>query len=219
MRSKRVHLPLLVALASALAFSQAAAADRQPVSFNAADQAAARAAVLKKADFAGAAGWTGGMTKPDFTPSPCGGYEPKSSDLVVTGAAVSRWKHTSGAALVTEAWVLKTSAMVKLDWQRSVTRPGYLTCLVRKQFAEAGTKIISLKQIPFPNLTPLTRRYRLLVDYTTQARSVRVMFDLILIGKGRTELTLTAVAPYAARAAVEATQLRIARKLVARATA
>lgn len=220
MRSKRVHLSLLVAVLSALALSQSAAADRQPVRFNAADQAAARGAVLRKADFGGVAGWKGGLTKPDFKPSPCGGYEPKSTDLLVTGAAASEWEHTSGLAFMSETWVLRTPAMVKLDWRRAVEHRGYLECLVEKQFAgEAAMRLVSFEQTRFPKLAPLCRRYRLLVDYAGQGQTVRIMFDVILMGKGRTELTLASVAPYAARRAVEVAELRLARMLVGRATA
>lgn len=220
MRSKRVHLSLLIAVVSALVLSQSAAADRQPVRLNAGDQAAARAAVLKKADFGGVAGWKGGMTKPDFTPSPCDGYEPKSSDLLVTGAAASEWEHTSGLAFMSETWVLKSPAMVRLDWQRSVEHRGYLACLVEEQFAsEAELRVVSFKQTAFPRLAALCRRYRLLVDYVGEGQTVRIMFDVILIGKGRTEISLASVAPYAARRAVEAAELRLARMLVGRAKA
>lgn len=220
MRSKRVHLSVLVGVVSALVLSQSAAADRQPVRFNAGDQAAARAAVLKQADFGGVAGWKGGLTKPDFAPTPCGGYEPKSSDLLVTGAAASEWEHSSGLAFMAETWVLKTPAMVKLDWRRVVEHRGYLECVVEKQFAsEAELKVVSFKQTRFPKLAPLCRRYRLLVDYTAEGQSLRIMFDVILLGKGRTEITLASVAPYAAHRVVEAAELRLARMLVGRATA
>ena len=220
MRSKRVHLSLLVAVVVALAFGHSAAADRLPVRFNGGDQAAARAAVLKRSDFGGVAGWKGGGTKPDFAPTPCGGYEPKSSDLLVTGAAASKWEHMSGLVFMSETWVLKTAAMVKLDWQRSVERRGFLECLIERQFAPAGeVRFVSFGQMPFPKLTPLSRRYRLLADYSGGDQTVRIMFDLIMIAKGRTEISMAAVAPYAARRGVEAAELRLARTLVGRATA
>jgi hypothetical protein len=220
MRSKRVHLPLLAAIASALVLSQAAAAAQMPVRINAADQAAARAAVLKSSDLGRVAGWKGGTSKPDFSQSACGGYEPKRSDLLVTGAAASEWTHTSGLVFMSEIWVMKTPAMLRLDWQRAVAHPGYAACLIRKAFANApGTKVISFKQTTFPKLAPLSGRYRLLIDYTDRKPTLRMMFDTILIGKGRTELTFVAIAPYADRAAVDAAELRLARALAARATA
>lgn len=216
-RIARLPLLLVAAAAAALTLAGAALADRQPVRFNAADQAAARAAVLKKTDFAGVAGWKGGATKPDFAPEPCAGYEPKSSDLLVTGAASSRWTHASGLAFYTEAWVMETAAMVKLDWRRVVERSGYLACTARAEFANDATmKFVSFKRTPFPKLAPLARRYRILVDYVAEGDTVRLMFDVLLLGKGRTELTLGTVAPYAARRTVEAAELRLARMLLAR---
>jgi hypothetical protein len=173
--------------------------------------------VLKKADFGGATGWKGGTTKPDLAPDPCGGYEPKSSDLLVTGAAASQWEHTSGLSFFTEAWVMKTSTMVRLDWQRVVARAGYLECTARAEFAgDASMKVVSFTRTPLPKLAPLARRYRIVVDYVAEGDTLRLMFDAILLGKGRTELTLGTLAPYAARRTVEAAELRIARMLLAR---
>ena len=216
MRSKRVHLALLAAIASALILSQAAAAEPMPVRYNAADQAAARAAVLKSSDLGGSAGWKGGLSKPDLSESPCGGYDPKRSDLLVTGAAESQWTHTSGLSFASEVWVLKTPAMVRLDWQRSVEHRGYAACLFKKAFVDATTKLVSFKQTTFPKLATLTRRYRLLVDYTGQAQRMRIMVDVILVGKGGPSSPSLAIAPYAGHAAVEAAELRLARALVSR---
>jgi hypothetical protein len=220
MRFKRVHLPLLAAIASALVLSQIAAAGQMPVRFNAVDQAAARIVVLKNADLGGVAGWKGGLRKTDFSQSACGGYAPKHSDLLVTGAAASDWQHASGLVLMSEVWVLKTPAMVTLDWKRTVTHADYLNCVMTQAVAnEPGTRLISFKQTAFPKLGSLSARYRLVVEYTDRKPTTRVMFDTILIGKGRTEITLLAVAPYSDRQVVEAAELRLARAMANRATA
>lgn len=61
---RRLALP--AALATALVLAGAAlAAERSTVRLNASDQAAARAAVLRKADLG--AGWSGGASKPDLS--------------------------------------------------------------------------------------------------------------------------------------------------------
>ncbi len=217
MRVRR-GLTLFVAVLAGLAVAQAAFADKLPVRYTAADQAAARAAVMRKSDLGTATGWTGGATKPDLSEPACGGYEPKRSDLLLTGAASSRWKHTSGVSIVTEAWVLKSETMVKLDWQRTVEHPTHLLQCVKAQFAsEPSAKFVSFKQIAFPRLASLSRRCRLLVDYVAEGQTIRVMADLIVIGMGRTEISLLTTAPYAARQAVEAAELRLAQALVARA--
>ena len=72
-----------------LMFVQAAlAADKQPIRFNAADQAAAKAVTLKAADLG--PGWKGGPKKPDLSQDDkC---MTKVSDLVITGAASSKFQ-------------------------------------------------------------------------------------------------------------------------------
>jgi hypothetical protein len=42
------------------------------------------------------------------------------------------------------------------------------------------------------------------------------MVDIVLIGRGRTEITLTSTSLYSARSAVEAAELDLARRLAAR---
>jgi hypothetical protein len=211
---------LLVSLAvlCALTFAGAALAEKWPVQYNAADQAAARAAVLKKSDL-GTAGWTGGARKPDFSPSECTTYQPKVSDLLVTGAAASAWSYAGALVFHSETWVLKTAAMVKLDWQRTVAHPSFLPCAREEFGSEPNWKLVSVKRIGLPALAPLARRYRLVVDYTREGETVRLLVDLILIGKGRTEISLLTTAPYADRKPVEAAEVRLARALVARAKA
>ncbi len=83
---------MLATALAGLAVIQAALAERYPVRYSVADQAAARAAVLKKSDLGAATGWEGGATKPDLSDHACGGYEAKRSDLLLTGAAASTWR-------------------------------------------------------------------------------------------------------------------------------
>jgi hypothetical protein len=220
MRSKRVHLLLMAVIASALTLSQVAAAAQMPVKFNAADQAVARAVVLKRADVGSVAGWKGGISKNDFSQSACGGYEPKRSDLLVTGATASEWRHPSGVSFMSEVWVLKTSAMVSLDWQRTVGHTGYMACVAKQAFpTKPGTRMISYKQTAFPKFGTFSTRHRLLVEYSDRETTVKMMFDLVLIAKGRTEISLVAVGSYADRQALDAAEARMARALVNRATA
>lgn len=218
MRSRRRHYVVLAAV-TALTFAGVAWAATYPVKYNVADQAAARAAVLKKSDLGAAAGWKGGATKPDLSESECSIYEPKVSDLLVTGAAASEWTYTGSLSFRSETWLLKTPEMVKLDWQRTVAHPSIVPCFRELFGAEPNMKLVSIKRIALPKLAPLSRRYRVLVDYTEQGETVRLMIDLILIGKGRTELSLLTTALYAERKPVEAAEVRLARALMARFTA
>src|SRR3954452_19000855 len=97
-----------VAIAAALALAGTALADQWQVHRTAAGNAAARAAVIQRADLGTATGWTGGFKAPDMSSTPpCHGFQPKQSDLVVAGAAASAWQHT-GLELQSQANVLKT---------------------------------------------------------------------------------------------------------------
>jgi hypothetical protein len=151
----------------------------------------------------------------------CAGFDPKQSDLVVTGAAASEFRRT-GLDFRSEAHVMRTPRMVVLDWQRTVTDPRVLPCLrqdTAKSVNDANTRFVSLKRIAFPAVTSRTAAFRALVDVTSGGQTVRVLVDVVAIGKGRSELTLTTSAPYAARASVLPAEVRLARILAAHATA
>ncbi len=215
---RRCWLTLGVALLAGLTLVSGAAADKEKIHLTNAGQAAARAAVIRRADLGVAAAWTGGALKPDLSGAiPCSSFHPKQSDLVLTGAAQTIWKHP-GLEFESDAQVLLTPAMVRLDWQRTVLAPEMLPCL-RSGLARnlgASARLVSFAQVAFPQLAPYTRAYRALADVTVATGTVRVLIDVVLVGRGRTEITLSATAPLAAEPVVHAAELRLARLLASR---
>ncbi|HEU5363648.1 MAG TPA: hypothetical protein VFU56_09925 [Gaiellaceae bacterium] len=197
----------------------AASGERVQIHFNAADQAAARRAVAHRTDLGSAAGWTGGATKPDLSAAPtCANFHPKQRDLVLTGAAASKWSY-SGLQIYTQSQVLKTPAMVAADWQRTVVAPTAIPCQrshVLKDLG-AGVTFVSFRRVLFPPVATRSRAYVLLVDVKTQTGKVRVAIELVLIGTGRTELTIESTAPNVAQKVVAQADAQLARALVARA--
>ncbi len=133
-----------------LMFVQAAlAADKQPIRFNAADQAAAKAVTLKAADLG--PGWKGGPKKPDLSQDDkCA---TKVSDLVITGAASSKFQGP-GVSVTTESEVLQSPSMVAADWRRSVGNAGVMACIRSEVMKtdEAGVTMVSFKRVAFPKL-------------------------------------------------------------------
>jgi hypothetical protein len=212
---QRSFVALLVG-AAALAPSAVALADNEQIQLTGAGNAAARAAVLGRADIGGT-GWTGGAKKPDLTSTlPCS-YQPKQSDLVLIGAAETTWTNT-GIVIDSSAQVLRTPAMVMLDWQRSVLAPQVMPCVraeLSQQIGSAGD-VVSFSRIAFPAIATYTRAFRALIDVKASSTTLRMMADVVLFGRGRTEVTLTTVAPYSIHAAVGAAELRLARLLVSR---
>jgi hypothetical protein len=199
-----------------LALSLAGVAQANQIRLTRADQARARAAVVHKADLGGS-GWTGGLKKPDLASgSGCVDYHPKDSDLVTTGAAQTTF--TNGALTFdSQVWLLETATMVGADWHRSV-RPAALTCL-KELFGRAlGSKarIVSAARTGFSAVARYTANFRVVFDVSSSGRSARILVDVLLVGKGRAELTLTTIAPYSARVAVQGAELRLARLVVGR---
>lgn len=200
-----------------LALAGTAAADKEKIQLTKAGQAAARAAVVRRADLGPASGWTGGAKKPVLTQTlPCP-YHPKQSDLVLIGAAQTVWKH-AGLQFDSEAQVLQTPAMVRLDWQRTVLAPQMLPCVRSELVKGLGTsaRLVSLKALAFPRLASYTRAYRALVDVRAGTGSIRVMIDLVLVGRGRTEITLSTTAQAAASPFVLPAEKRLALLLLSR---
>jgi hypothetical protein len=191
--------------------------NRPQIRFNPADRAAARAAVLRRVDL-GSAGWTGGTVKPNLSSTlSCPGYKPKQSDLVLTGAAEADFHH-AGIEIRSIAQVLKTRSMVARDWKRTVVDPRAFACLrsmLLKQLT-ANERLVSFRKLAFPRLARYAGAYRLLIAVRTQGQRILVMVDVVVIGRSRTELTLTVAAPFAARAGISQAEVRLARGLLAR---
>jgi len=204
----------MVALTIAAAVS---AGGGEQIRFNAADQAAARAVVIRRADL-GSSGWQGGRVKPDLSGGPtCPNYHPKVSDLVITGAAKADFRR-SGFEFASQVQVLKTRRMVALDWRRSVLAPGVVSCLRRTLANGLGStaKVISFAKLPFPHLSTYSALFRGVISVQAQGQTVRVLTDIVLVGRSRTEINLTNAGPAAAKSGISAAERRLARALLAR---
>ncbi len=217
----RQTVAILGALGAALLLAGAAIADKEQIKLTAAGQAAARAAVMQRADLGGSTGWTGGAKRPDLSSATgCANFQPKQSDLVLVGAAETVFKHP-GVEFDSEAQVLQTPAMVGLDWQRTVLAPQVLPCLKSNlaKHLSATERLVSVRQIPFPALAPYTRAYRTIVDVKSGSATARIFVDVVLLGRKSTEITLTTTAPMLAEPAVRGAEQRLARILVSRVAA
>ena len=216
---RRRLAPIAVLTLLAMTLAAAAFADQEQIRLTSEGQAAARAALPKQADFG--VGWVAKAYKPSLTNDMrCGSFNPKQSDLVLNGAAGIRFTHP-GIQIETVTQVLQTSKMVALDWQRTVEQPAVLPCM-RTMIAKtlpAGAKFVSVKRMAFPKVATYTDAFRMLIDVSAAGSTVRMFDDVVLVGRSRTEITMTTVAPLAAGAAVEAAEVRLAQLAARRATA
>jgi hypothetical protein len=210
-------LAVSVALALASAPGVFAGDGKQQIKLNKRDQAAARAAVLRRTDL-GSSAWQGGPVKPDLSSTPnCPNFHPKVSDLVVTGAAQTTFQRSS-LEFSSVAEVLKTRRMVRLDWRRSVVPRAAVPCL-RRTLAEglpAGARIQSFARLPFPRVGTRSSRFRGVVRIDVLGRTTRLVTDIVITYRSRTEITLNAAGPASAVRPISAAEARLARVLVSR---
>jgi hypothetical protein len=209
--------PLAYLIPAALAGSGGETIDYKP-----ADQAAARAAIIRRPDLRSRR-WTGGAIKPDLTaPQTCRNYHPKQSDLILTGAAESSFRQSLLRSIDSEVKILRTARMVSIDWRRELLAPGVVACerrLLRESFGPAAS-VVSFARVPFPRIAPYVAEYRAVVELAlSKGRKARLLVDLVLVSRRRSELSLISLAPYAARAQVAADERRLIRLMLSRARA
>lgn len=207
----------LLVLAALLAAAVAYAGGHEQIKYKAADQTAARAATLKRTDLTSATGWTGGSTKPDISAPPsCRNYQVDLSKYVLTGAARTQW--SAGTRQVSsQVEVLQTAQMVAAEWRLQIVKPGAIACLrsvLAKSFTTAGGSLVSFKKVSFPKLATYVAAFRLVA--VVGGQNFKIAVNVVLIGKGRTEVELTVSDLVAAQSAVATDALHYARILAAR---
>jgi hypothetical protein len=208
-------VPALVAM---LAFTAAAVADREQVHLTRTGHRAAHNAVIRRSDLP-AGTWTGTVKKPTIDSSTgCAGFTPKQSDLVLIGAAETEWK-SDVVQFDSQAQVLRTPKMVRLDWKRTVQTPKVMPCLRHNlvQSLSSTERLSFVTRLPVARIAPRVRLYRSVVVFHAGKTPTPILIDSLLIGKGRTEITLTTTALYASRKAATRAEITLGRKLARRA--
>lgn len=219
MLNRRAALLLFAASLFALALASVArAANHYQYRLDRTDTTLARDSVANPADFTGA-GWRGGAMQPDRTDTfgSCFGYNPKRSDLVVTGRARSVFHYRDLARLETRAQVFASGRMLDTDWHRSVLDPHFAPCLAAS--LPLGGKLMSLSELQLPAFAEHTAGWRAVLQLNTRSGAVAVVADVVMCAEGRREITVaqTAVMADAGTAAgMRIGEVRLARSLISR---
>ena len=191
--------PLLAAALIGLVSTSTALAaivDAPTVRITPADQAKARAALLRRSDFG--AGWLGGPIKTSpLSPPNCPGFDPKESDLVVTGHADARYT-TPGFELDQDVQVMKNAADVQTDFARSVS-PRLSKCLAYQLAKLKNVLAVRVVQMPFPPTGSVSAVYRAVLEVQTPRGRGTLLSDYVFFGQGRVEYEFTLIAPLGAR--------------------
>ena len=149
-----------------------------------ADQGVARAIAIRRADLRPATHWSGGLTKPDLSTATCAGYRPKTSDLVISGAAESDWTRPD-RILGNQVEIFQTTQMMELDWKRAVSLAG-VTCTLTK----AGAKNVAVSAVAFPAAAPHVAGYRATYSLVQDGKTVRQAFEIVAVARGRAEISV-----------------------------
>jgi hypothetical protein len=151
--------------------------------FTKADQARARAMLLKRADVgAGATSRSGGPQ----VHTTCGALD--ESDLVLTGEDRTPAFDVAGLiSFQSVAQVYRSAAHASASWKRASTAAG-VACLraeLRKLGPASGLQLYSLRRLSFPRTAQRTLAYRALYTGQVQGRTVRLYLDAIYLGHSR----------------------------------
>jgi hypothetical protein len=205
----------LVALAALITASVALAGAGDPQrKINPADQARARAMLLRKTDLPGfkaERSQSGGDIA--FT---CAALD--ESDLTITGLADSLDFSAGLVFASSEAQVYESVAVGSAAFARDTSAAG-VRCLkstLRKEFAKEGLMLRSFRKLAFPNVSQRTAAYRIALAGQSQGTTVTVFFDVVVMLRARAEVFLSVGS--ALTPPVKAVDLHLARVLAARMT-
>jgi hypothetical protein len=188
-------LAVLVALCIGVPAVALAAADTDPQKkLTAADQAKARAVILKRTDFV--AGWKK-VPAPPESDEPCPGFNPDNSDLTISGEAVANFEHGQGIpSVLAFADVYATQADAAKSWARNV-KPALVRCFAHfflQGAKEDGVKarVVSQGKIAFPKIAPRTAAFRIVARITVEQQgeppvTIPITMHIVAVGRGRGE--------------------------------
>jgi hypothetical protein len=207
---------LVAATLAGLLYTGAALADAPSVKISKADQARAVAALLKRADVG--AGWAGGqIATSSLAPPKCPGFDPKESDLTVTGHADARFKFGAGAVeLDQDVQVLASSADVENDFHRTIS-PQLGECLAYQLRKVPKVEGVTVTRVSFPPIGTVSAVYHARVTVRSGKAEGTLLSDYVFFGVGRVEYEFTIIAPVGTGSQLPRFELGLAEILLKRA--
>jgi hypothetical protein len=207
---------LLATALVALILAAAASASGPKIRISKVDQARAVAALLRRSDFG--AGWQGGQTRPGPLAAPsCPGFDPKQSDLVVTGHADARFNFSPGDVILEQdVEVLSSAAQVREDFSRTIV-PKLAPCLAHQIERSPNVVSAQVERMPFPSTGSASAAYRATVVFKGVRDKASLLSDFIFFAKGRVEYSFNVIAPVENRSQLVRFELAIAQVILKRA--
>jgi len=214
---------ICAALAVSLVAAAAAAADPldPKTKIVAADQAAAVAALLTRADLG--SGWAGGEITPTSLKAPrCPALQPSFHDLTLTGHAEASFSLASaGWQIDSDVTILKTAQQVATQYKR-LLQPSLGTCIrydiEKSTGATSSIHLGSTRRLKFPKFAGATvsALYRVPITVGSGKGASVVYDDTMFLSKSRTQFWLNFVAPSSDEVTLELREQEIAKTLLKR---
>ena len=175
---------LFVVVGLALVLAGTALADHldPQEQIRAADQARAKAMLLRDSDLRGYQRQPSSGADPHLT---CAALD--ESDLTVTGDAEAPNWALSIVFVTSSATVYATAGDSATSWRRGTSTAG-LRCLrveLGREFARQGARVVSLRRVSFPALAQRSAAYRLTLAATAQGQTIPGFVDFVVLAQGR----------------------------------
>jgi len=185
------------------------------VKIDASDQAWAVQTLLKTGDFG--LGWRGGLIRSARPVGPsCPGFDPKASDLVVTGHANASFENPrAGVQVSVDSQVLETIDDVRTDFARTILPP-LPGCLAYQLELGRNIAAVTVVRLDFPKIGNVSAAYRATITVRMKGRTAKVLSDFLFFGNGRLEYSLNVVAPARYRPQLVPFEADMARMLLKR---
>jgi hypothetical protein len=177
---RRLALTVVVLL---LAAASTALASDPKKRINPADQARARAMLVRQSDVGLGYRAVRSGDDPSNVNLNCPALD--ESDLTVTGRANSP-NFTSGLQTVASAAGIYASVHdANASWRRGTSAAGFtcLTNVFRKLSRAGGLRFVSFRAVPFPSVAPRVAAFR----WQVLASSVRIYTDVVFLMRGRAQ--------------------------------
>jgi hypothetical protein len=207
----------LTFVASAVA-DNAGVLDNPTVRITRADQARAVAALLSLRDFTH--GWKGGRTSAHKLSAPsCPGFDPKESDLVVSGHADASFSYPKSAVTFDQdIQVLHSPSAVRTDFARTIT-PKFAKCLAYQLGKGKNVVSVRVDRVSFPPVGDVSAAFRATLTLQEGTRRIEAYEDFVFFGVGRVEYALNVLAPFQLASQLSPFESSMAQLLAKRATA
>jgi hypothetical protein len=182
MRRLLVFAILLALLGSSVALASVGGDPEKRI--NPADQARARAMLVRKSDLG-----PGYRVLPSGSDvdSDCAALD--ESDLMLTGEAQTSTFASGLLSIASNAGVYRSVADANASWRRGTSAAG-LRCLqdaTRREYAKQRLQLRSFRKIAFPRVAERTVALRIVFEGQSQGLNIRLYLDVIAMKQSRAE--------------------------------